>query len=92
MSFIFQEGRTSSPSLSGPPVSSMMTPRSDDMMETKYSDMMDTKYQGPGHHDNHHYMDPHRSNMLLPLPTKSEVSQFLTDPVKYLVSDFIQFP
>jgi len=62
------EGRTSSPSLSGPPVSSMMTPGSDDMMDTKYRDSMSGIQASP-----HHYMDPHRSNMLLPLPSKTEI-------------------
>ena len=71
--FLFQEGRTSSPSLSGPPVSSMMTPRSDDMMDTKYRDSLSGVPDSCG--PPHHYMDPHRSSLLLPLPTKTEVSR-----------------
>lgn len=63
----FQEGRTSSPlSLSGPPLA---PPRPE-------SDLMDTKFPlaapdacGPAQH----YLDQHRNNLLLPLPTKTEV-------------------
>ena len=58
---IFQEGRTSSPSsLSGPPI---VAPRPE-------SDLMDTKFPLPGPE---HYLDQHRNNILLPLPTKTEV-------------------
>ena len=58
---LFQEGRTSSPSsLSGPPI---VAPRPE-------SDLMDTKFPLPGPE---HYLDQHRNNILLPLPTKTEV-------------------
>lgn len=61
------EGRTSSPlSLSGPPLA---PPRPE-------SDLMDTKFPlaapdacGPAPH----YLDQHRNNLLLPLPTKTEI-------------------
>ena len=56
---LLQEGRTSSPSLSGPV--SMMSGR-EEMMETKYQ-------PDPALH----YLDHHRPAMLLPLPTKTEV-------------------
>ena len=61
--FLFQEGRTSSPSLSGPV--SLMTPR-EEMLETKYH-QPDTCVPGQ------HYLEHHRQAMLLSLPTKTEV-------------------
>ena len=59
-----QEGRTSSPSLSGPV--SLMTPR-EEMLETKY-------HQPDNCGPPQHYLDHHRQAMLLSLPTKTEVS------------------
>lgn len=78
-----ETGRTTSPAMTG-----MMTPRSE------AESGLETKYGGPGSIPGHAPGHAHPYNMLLPLPTKTEVSsatsgiRFYSFPCKKCCNQF----